>query len=99
MSSGNLTTDDLLRKIRERDAEIRDVTHKFDDIQGNLIKREKIFLDSKAYMEEILKQINEAKYQNQALAQKNMRLHLQFSQTKSLQDNLRDLESEKGMIE
>jgi hypothetical protein len=47
-------------------------------------KKEKIFGDSKAYMEEVLKQIHEQKVANQVLSQKNMRLHLQFSQQKSL---------------
>ena len=37
-------------------------------------------------MEEVMKQIVDAKQNNQVLAQKNMRLHIQFSQTKSLKD-------------
>lgn len=79
MSSGNMTTDDLLRKIRERDAEIRDIKNEYDDIEQDFIKKEKIFVDSKAYMEDIMKQIHEAKLANQGLISKNMRLHIQFS--------------------
>ena len=63
-SSGHLTTDDLLRKIRERESEIKDITSQFEDIESNFIRKEKIFKDSKSYMEEILKQIGEAKINN-----------------------------------
>ena len=67
-STGHLSTDDLLRKIREREAEIRDLTNEFQDVEGNLIKKEKIFKESKSYMDEILKQLGEAKINNQTLS-------------------------------
>ena len=66
--SGHLTTDELMRKIREREGEIRDITGQFEEIESNFIKKEKIFKDSKSYMEEVLKQIGEQKMVNQTLA-------------------------------
>ncbi len=97
--TGHVTTDDLLRKIRERESEVRDITREFETMEAEFIKKEKIFVDSKAYMEEVLKQIHEAKINNQTLASKNMMLHIQFSQTKSMQDSLRDMEAEKEQLE
>ena len=67
-----MTVDDLLRKIREREGEIRDISHQFDQMEAEFIKKEKIFIDSKVYMEEIIKQIQEAKSNNQVLAHKNI---------------------------
>jgi hypothetical protein len=54
-TTGHLTTDDILRKIREREAEIRDIVNKFDEIESSFIKKEKITKDSKSYMDEVLK--------------------------------------------
>lgn len=54
-STGSLTSDDLLRKIHERDSEIRDIQREYDKIEAEFIKKEKIFVDSKAYMEEVSK--------------------------------------------
>lgn len=54
-STGHVTMDDMLRKIRERESELRDINHQFDSIEADFIKKEKIFIDSKAYMEEIIK--------------------------------------------
>jgi hypothetical protein len=62
--TGHVTTDDLLRKIRERESEVRDITREFETMEAEFIKKEKIFVDSKAYMEEVLKQIHEAKINN-----------------------------------
>ncbi len=56
-STGNVSADDLIKKIRDRESEIRDITHKFEEIEISFLKKEKIFHDSKAYMEEVLKQI------------------------------------------
>ena len=50
-------------------------------------------------MDEVLKQIHEAKLNNQILSQKNMRLHIQFSQAKSMQEQLRDIDKEKMQLE
>ena len=50
------------------------------------MKKERIFKESKDYIQEVLKQINEQKIENQVLEQKNMRLHLNVSQHKMLQD-------------
>lgn len=74
--TGHVTTDDLLRKIRERESEVRDITREFEQMEAEFIKKEKIFVDSKAYMEEVMKQIHEAKINNQTLASKNMMLHI-----------------------
>ena len=59
-----MSADELTRKIRERESEIRDITRKYDDIDTDFIKKDKIFKDSKAYMDEVLKQIHEAKLNN-----------------------------------
>ena len=59
-----MSADELTRKIRERESEIRDITRKYDDIDTDFIKKDKIFKDSKAYMDEVLKQIHEAKATN-----------------------------------
>lgn len=64
MNSGNLTADDLLRKIRERESEISDITREYDQVYASFSKNEKIFVDSKAYQEELLKQIHEKKLKN-----------------------------------
>lgn len=50
-SSGVVTVDDLMRKIRERESELRDITKQFDEIEQSFIKKESIFKDSKAYIE------------------------------------------------
>jgi len=63
------------------------------------MKKERIFKESKDYIQEVLKQINEQKIENQVLEQNNMRLHLNVSQHKMLQDQLRDVESDKKQIE
>ena len=83
-TTGHVTVDDMLRKIRERESELRDINHQYDSIEGEFIKKEKIFIDSKVYMEEIIKQIQEAKINNDTLRHKNIIAHMQFSQTKSL---------------
>ena len=59
-----MSADELTRKIRERESELRDITRKYDDIDTDFIKKDKIFKDSKAYMDEVLKQIHEAKATN-----------------------------------
>lgn len=99
VNTGQVTVDDLLRKIRERDSELRDINHQFDAIQADFIQKEKIFIDSKVYMEEIIKQIQEAKLNNDTLRHKNIIAHMQFSQTKSLQDQLRGLDGERQTLE
>lgn len=63
-STGHLTTDDLLRKIRDRESEIRDLTTQFQDVEASLIKKERMFKESKSYMDEIIKQIGEQKINN-----------------------------------
>ena len=85
-SSGHLTTDDLLRKIREREAEVRDITRQFEEIEQGFLRKESIFKDSKSYMEQLLREIGEAKISNQTLQLKNSRVHLQAAQAKSLND-------------
>ncbi len=72
--SGHVTTDDLMRKIRERESEIRDITSQYDEIETSFLKRESIFKDSKAYIESIMKEIGEAKINNQTLIMQNNRI-------------------------
>jgi hypothetical protein len=74
-----VTADDVIRKIRERDAELRDITLQYEHLNLDFLKKERIFNDSKTYMSEVLKQIHDAKLENQQLSQKNMRLHIQSS--------------------
>jgi hypothetical protein len=59
-----VTADDLIRKIREREAEVRDISMQFEHLNVEFIKKEKIFNESKTYMQEILKQIHEKKLEN-----------------------------------
>jgi len=94
-----LTQDDLLRKIRERDSEIREISQQVESLNLDFIKKEKIFNESKAYMEQVLKDIHSKRLENQTLSQKNMRLHIQVQQSTSLQNSLKDLDSEKAAIE
>lgn len=84
MHSGHVTVDDLHRKIRERESEIRDITSQYDEIESSFIKKEHMFKNSKSYMEEVLKQIGESKINNQTLGQKNIRLQIMASQARSL---------------
>ncbi len=50
-----VTTDDLVRKIREREGEVRDITMQYEQLNVEFLKKEKIFNESKTYMQEILK--------------------------------------------
>jgi hypothetical protein len=50
-----LTHDDVLRKIRERDSEIREQTNQLESVNLDFLKREKIFNTTKTYMEELYK--------------------------------------------
>jgi acyl-[acyl carrier protein]--UDP-N-acetylglucosamine O-acyltransferase len=59
-----LTQDDVLRKIRERDSEIRELTNQLESVNLDFLKREKIFNTTKTYMEELYKQIYEKKNEN-----------------------------------
>ena len=98
-STGHYTTDNLLHKIRERESEIRDITRQFEEIEQSFIKKESIFKDSKSYMEQLLKEIGEAKINNQTLQLKNSRIHLQAAQAKSLNDQLHALQAERDQLE
>ena len=86
--SGNhqVTADDVIRKIRERDSELREISMQVETLQVEFTKKERIFKESKDYIQEVLKQINDQKIENQVLEQKNMRLHLQVSQHRVLQE-------------
>ncbi len=55
LSTGHITTDDIMRKIKERNEEVRDMTKRYEEVEANFIKNERIFNDSKAYLEELLK--------------------------------------------
>ena len=59
-----LTQDDVLRKIRERESEIRELTNQLETVNLDFLKREKIFNTTKTYMEELYKQIYEKKNEN-----------------------------------
>lgn len=59
-----LTQEDVLRKIRERDSEIRELTNQLESVNLDFLKREKIFNTTKTYMEELYKQIYEKKNEN-----------------------------------
>ena len=53
-----------MRKIRERDSEIRELTNQLESVNLDFLKREKIFNTTKTYMEELYKQIYEKKNEN-----------------------------------
>lgn len=63
-----------MRKLKERDSELRDISRRFEDIESGFINKEKIFKESKSYMEELLKQIREIRINNETLKQKNLSL-------------------------
>lgn len=88
-----------MRKIRERESELKDITKQFDEIEQSFIKKESIFKDSKAYIEHISKEITEVRSQNQLLSMKNNKLTIIASQAKTLQDQYNDTVRERDMIE
>ena len=79
MNSGMVTTDELMRKIREREEEVRDIVREFDEIEQSFIKRETIYKESNSYIEQITKQINEVRSQNQLLQMKNNKVSIMAS--------------------
>lgn len=83
--TGNVYQDDIIKKIREKDDEIKDIRRNMDDLEMNFINKERIFKESKAYMDELLKQIREQRVNNETLKQKNLRLHIQASSVKDLE--------------
>jgi hypothetical protein len=44
-----------MRGIRERDEDLRSISKSIEDMELNFINKEKIFRESKSYMDEILK--------------------------------------------
>ena len=56
-----------MRRIRERDAEIRDIGRQFEDIEQSFINKERIFKESKAYMQDLLEQIRGVRINNETL--------------------------------
>ena len=74
-----MTQEDVLRKIREREAEIRELNNKLEEVNLDYMKREKIFVTTKAYMEQLYKEIYEKKNENSKLEQENMSLNLKIS--------------------
>jgi hypothetical protein len=79
MSGQFMTQEDVLRKIREREAEIRELNNKLEEVNLDYMKREKIFVTTKAYMEQLYKEIYEKKNENSKLEQENMSLNLKIS--------------------
>jgi uncharacterized protein YgiM (DUF1202 family) len=67
MSGQFMTQEDVLRKIREREAEIRELNNKLEEVNLDYMKREKIFVTTKAYMEQLYKEIYEKKNENSEL--------------------------------
>ena len=45
-TSGHLTIDDLTRKIRERESEIRDLVNQYSEIESNFLKKEQIYKET-----------------------------------------------------
>ena len=79
MSGHFMTQEDVLRKIREREAEIRELNNKLEEVNLDYMKREKIFVTTKTYMEQLYKEIYEKKNENSKLEQENMSLNLKIS--------------------
>ena len=79
MSGHFMTQEDVLRKIREREAEIRELSNKLEEVNLDYMKREKIFVTTKTYMEQLYKEIYEKKNENSKLEQENMSLNLKIS--------------------
>ncbi len=100
MNGGHaVTSEDIMRKLKERESELREINMQYETLNIDFTKKERIFNDSKTFISEVLKQIHEAKLQNQMIQQKNVRLHIQVSQHRALQDQLRDIDGERKQIE
>ena len=78
------SSNELLRRIQERDTEIRDLSLKYEEIEHGFLKRESMFKDSNSYMEQIMKEITEVKLSNQTLMLQNSKSQIMASQAKSL---------------
>jgi len=74
MTTGKITTDELLRKIREREQEVLDISREFDEMNRQFAHKETLFKESKAYMDKILEEIGVQKKLNQELSMKNNRI-------------------------
>ncbi|CDW85652.1 protein fantom [Stylonychia lemnae] len=99
MTTGRVTTDELLRKIREREEEVHDISREFDEMNRKFIHKETLFKESKAYIDQILNEIGIQKKLNQELSMKNNRVQIQASQARSLKEQLDDLLQEKKETE
>jgi uncharacterized protein YgiM (DUF1202 family) len=69
----------VLRKIRERESEIRELNNKLEEVNLDYMKREKIFVTTKTYMEQLYKEIYDKKNENSKMEQENMSLNLKIS--------------------
>ena len=50
--------------MRERDTELREISMQVETVHIEYMKKERIFKESKDYIQEVLKQINEQKIEN-----------------------------------
>lgn len=65
--------------------EIRDCNVEIENLQGNFVKNEAIFKQSKNYTSEIQKQIREVSEQNEQIKMQNSRLHWQTVEATDLE--------------
>lgn len=62
MNGGHVVTaEDILRKLKERESELREINMQYETLNIDFTKKERIFNDSKTFIQEVLKQIHEAK--------------------------------------
>ena len=65
--TGKHTIDQVMNIIRDKDEELKDISKSMEDLELNFINKERIFKESKSFMDEILKQIREARINNEIL--------------------------------
>jgi hypothetical protein len=55
MTGGKVHVEEVMNKLKNKDEELREVVRKMEDYESQFINKERIFKESKSYMEEILK--------------------------------------------
>jgi len=97
--TGVMAQDEMINKIRDRDAEIREMQNKYDDLESGFISKENMFKESKAYMQDLLKQVQEAKKRNIELELQNSRLERADQHSKDLKSELESLKRDNERTE
>ncbi len=76
-SSGVATHDELVRRLQDKDKQLREISGKFENLEQSFVNKENIFKESKGYMEEVMKEVREYRVKVEQIKSQNMKLHIQ----------------------